>query len=68
MSIRHALLVALAVGLCACPPRGDKEQPSKPRTCTKFGEQCDYAPGKLGTCVRRDDCTQGNCFVCQSQH
>jgi hypothetical protein len=62
-----SLLLLLAVGLCACPPTGDKQQPSK-RTCTKFGEQCDYEPGKLGTCVRRDDCTQGNCFVCQSQH
>jgi hypothetical protein len=62
------LLALLALGLVACPPSGDDDKPSKPRTCTKFGETCDFAPGKLGTCVQRENCSQGNCFVCQSQH
>ena len=68
MNVMRALLVSFAIALAACPPRAGKEQPSKPRACSKFGEQCEFEPGKLGTCVRRDDCTQGNCFVCQSQH
>jgi hypothetical protein len=36
--------------------------------CTAFGQRCEYAPGKLGACVKRDDCTGNDCFVCQSQH
>jgi hypothetical protein len=61
-------LLLMTIVLSACPPSTGQDKPSKTRVCSKFGEPCDYAPGKLGTCVRRDDCTQGNCFVCQSQH
>ena len=61
-------ILLVAVALPACPPSGDKDKSTKPRTCTKFGETCDFAPGKLGTCVQRVDCTHGDCFVCQSQH
>jgi hypothetical protein len=40
--------------------------PSK--TCKKFGDQCEFSPGKLGACVIADPCTSGDCFICQSQH
>jgi len=66
----RALVSLCALALAGCPPSGDRDKssPSKPERCAKFGQQCEYSPGKLGTCVRRDDCTQGDCFVCQSQH
>ncbi|MBS2014281.1 MAG: hypothetical protein JST00_15450 [Deltaproteobacteria bacterium] len=62
-------LVALALG--GCPPADKREPaPSKPEACTKFGQTCEFSPGKLGTCVTKDGCTeaQPSCFVCQSQH
>ncbi|HEY8944546.1 MAG TPA: hypothetical protein VIM73_09795 [Polyangiaceae bacterium] len=45
-----------------------KHAPPKPKACTAFGQQCEYAPGKLGACVIRDGCTGEGCYVCQSQH
>jgi hypothetical protein len=37
--------------------------------CLRFGQRCEVSPGKLGTCVARDDCNDpAGCFVCQSQH
>jgi hypothetical protein len=37
--------------------------------CSSFGQRCEVAPGKFGTCVVRDDCNDpAGCFVCQSQH
>lgn len=65
------LLVTLAMAavLLACPP-DDKRAPAPAVTsaCERVGQSCEYAPGKLGTCVQKDDCKTGNCFVCQSQH
>ncbi|HEY4160148.1 MAG TPA: hypothetical protein VGM29_18675 [Polyangiaceae bacterium] len=58
------------LGLCllwACPGKSE-HQPSALPPCTSFGQTCEFSPGKLGSCVQRDGCTQGNCFVCQSQH
>ncbi len=37
-------------------------------TCTRFGQTCDFAPGKLGTCVQKTGCEGAGCLVCQSQH
>jgi len=57
------------VGLCllGCPSRSDtRSTPSK--VCKKFGDQCEFAPGKLGACVQSDTCATNDCFVCQSQH
>jgi hypothetical protein len=55
--------------LLACPPDDKKTPaPATPKTCEKVGQSCEYAPGKLGTCVQKDDCKTGNCFDCQSQH
>ena len=37
--------------------------------CSRFGQRCEVSPGKIGTCVARDDCTDPlGCYVCQSQH
>jgi hypothetical protein len=64
----RALVLLLPLLFAGCPPSGEKSAPAKPARCTKVGDQCEVSPGKLGACVRRDDCTQGDCFVCQSQH
>lgn len=61
-----AVSAALLLG---CPP-DDKKAPAPVATgpCDKVGQSCEYSPGKLGTCVQKDDCKTGMCFVCQSQH
>ncbi len=64
----RTVLLAIVVVVAACTP---KDKPSgttsDPAKCTSVGQTCEYSPGKLGTCVSRDDCTT-DCFVCQSQH
>jgi len=51
--------------LMAC---GDhRSSPAPISVCKKFGDNCEVSPGKLGTCVTKDNCTQ-DCLVCQSQH
>jgi hypothetical protein len=63
------LVSALASTLLGCPP-DDKKAPAPTRTgaCEKVGQSCEFSPGKLGTCVSKDDCSAPPCFVCQSQH
>lgn len=57
---RLALLLSLV--LTACP--GQKlEKPVT--TCSKAGQSCEYAPGKLGLCVEP---VNGGALICQSQH
>jgi hypothetical protein len=53
--------------LAACPPAPAKKEPL-PTTCKSIGQNCEFSPGKLGTCVLRDECTGNDCYVCQSQH
>jgi hypothetical protein len=64
----RSVLFATLVAISACTPKdktsGHSTDPAK---CTTVGQTCEYSPGKLGTCVARDDCTS-DCFVCQSQH
>ena len=60
--MRLLSLFAVAL-LTACP---SKSAPVEP--CKKFGQTCQYAPGKLGSCVHKTDCTAADCLVCQSQH
>jgi hypothetical protein len=65
-----ALISFIALGLTGCPPGAhDKSHASLP-PCTKFGDNCEFSPGKLGSCVMRDGCTAAGseCYVCQSQH
>ena len=73
MRILLLLSTLCAISLAAltgCPPES-KREPAKSDTavCSKVGQTCEYSPGKLGTCVQKDDCPQGQtCFTCQSQH
>ena len=51
----------------ACSTKAPNKQLT-PKACTKFGEQCEVSPGKLGSCVVRDNCSGKDCLVCQQQH
>jgi hypothetical protein len=56
-------LLAATLGGC---PTGTK---TEVEPCKQFGQSCQFAPGKLGSCVYRTDCVSGpECLVCQSQH
>lgn len=67
--LTRAALAGAVVALLGCPPDDKKAPaPTPSGACAKVGQSCEYSPGKLGTCVQKDDCTSGNCFVCQSQH
>lgn len=74
MTVRSRVLAAfsmlpLGAALLGCPPDDKKSPaPSASGACEKVGQSCEFSPGKLGTCVQKDDCKTGNCFVCQSQH
>jgi len=61
------LLLATTTG---CPARTHDQAHSSLPPCRKFGDSCEFLPGKLGSCVVKDGCTgtAGECFVCQSQH
>jgi hypothetical protein len=67
-----AVLAGLAL-LCGCP-RSERTSSSNgdaaaSGVCVRVGQRCEFSPGKLGTCVSRDDCNDpAGCFVCQSQH
>jgi len=66
----RALAVAVALSLLACPP-SQKSDPKPSEACARVGQSCEFSPGKLGTCVAKDGCTDTTnpaCFVCQSQH
>jgi hypothetical protein len=67
--VRRALalsLLAAALACAGCPGAAEKKTPLEP--CTRVGQSCELSPGKLGTCILRDDCSGSGCFVCQSQH
>ena len=57
-----ALMIASLVG---CPAEKSKNA-DPPSTCTKVGDACMFAPGKLGLCIEPLD--GGATPVCQSQH
>lgn len=58
--MRIALVLSLL--LTACPAQ-KTEAPKT--TCSKPGETCEFAPGKLGICVEP---VNGGALICQSQH
>ena len=67
----RGLLLSATLVLCGCPPSsGNGSKSSEPvTTCTRVGESCLFAPGKLGLCVERTAPCEGTaCIVCQSQH
>jgi len=65
-----AVLLACAAALAGCPPAEHRASAdASPAGCARVGQSCEVSPGKLGSCVARDDCRDpGGCFVCQSQH
>lgn len=64
---RAMLCVFLGLLSVGCPESG-KARSDEPKRCERFGDTCDFAPGKLGACVHKDGCTGNDCLVCQSQH
>jgi len=63
-----ALAAGLTGALCACPPTSGEPKGTggdPPATCTKVGDACTFAPGKLGLCVEN---AAGTTVICQSQH
>lgn len=68
--MRLSLALLLLVTVTGCPDRTHERRGSALPPCTKFGDSCEFAPGKLGSCVLRDGCTASGseCFTCQSQH
>ncbi|WP_394827721.1 hypothetical protein [Pendulispora albinea] len=70
LTVAATLAIAATLAV-ACSPREKHEPaPSKPEPCARIGQNCEVAPGKLGTCVLKEMCTDPPpaCFVCQSQH
>jgi hypothetical protein len=66
---RHLFcLVLLGIGIAGCPEQVSKDAPGSAAPCKELGQNCEVSPGKLGSCVVVDNCREGNCFVCQSQH
>ena len=61
-------LVVTCSCMLACEKKTTSEAPAKFAPCTEVGQRCEFSPGKLGSCVQRDDCQGKDCFVCQSQH
>ena len=68
--MRPAFTLLLALTLTGCPSGAHERPHSSLPPCTKFGDNCEFSPGKLGSCVMRDGCTASGseCYVCQSQH
>jgi hypothetical protein len=67
----RTLLVSAALALFGCPPEsGSGSKSTEPvTTCTRVGQSCLFAPGKLGLCVERTaPCEGSDCIICQSQH
>lgn len=69
--MRHlSPLILLLATVTGCPDRTHDKGRSTLPACSKFGDRCEFSPGKLGSCVLRDGCTGtgSECFTCQSQH
>jgi hypothetical protein len=65
---RHALALTLfGLATIGCPEQ-TTSPPSPSIPCREVGQRCEYAPGKLGSCVLNDDCKGPDCYICQSQH
>jgi hypothetical protein len=66
-----ALATIALAALAGCPPanKTEKKPAEDTKACVRLGQQCEFSPGKLGSCVALDGCaTPAACIVCQSQH
>ncbi|HEX7603188.1 MAG TPA: hypothetical protein VF316_16335 [Polyangiaceae bacterium] len=63
-------LVLVALSLVGCPAKTERSAASDAAvpSCARVGQTCEFSPGKLGSCVERDECASPPCLVCQSQH
>jgi hypothetical protein len=66
VTFRFLLCFGAVLALSACSQGSTKK--ALPKHCSEFGQQCEFAPGKLGACVVRDGCTGDGCLHCQAQH
>jgi hypothetical protein len=71
----RAFLIVATLAVAGCPPSrsdgssGGATTGAPVTTCTRVGQSCLFAPGKLGLCVERTPpCEGSDCLVCQSQH
>ena len=60
--VSATLAFAAALAMFGCP---ESKSGAPPTTCTKIGDSCTFAPGKLGLCVEPANC---GAPICQSQH
>lgn len=67
-TVRPMLLVAVISLIAAGCPERASSPPEVSAPCREVGQRCEFAPGKLGSCVHNDNCQGPDCFVCQSQH
>ena len=72
-----AVAIAIAVVMKSVPAGMSTGygEPAPPEThdparklCEKFGDPCQFSPGKLGTCVVKQNCSGADCLFCQSSH
>ncbi len=68
--MRCLLCCSFLLLLAGCPGSKSGAASSQLPPCHKFGDSCEFLPGKLGSCVVKDGCESGGpeCFKCQSQH
>jgi hypothetical protein len=64
VSLASVVFVAFVAAGAGCARSSVQRDP--PASCSKLGDSCTYAPGKLGVCVEPVDGKRG--LVCQSQH
>jgi hypothetical protein len=60
------ICAACGLPLVGCPGGNAPKKAAEP--CRELGQQCEFAPGKLGACSYRANCTGTGCLYCQSQH
>jgi hypothetical protein len=66
--MRHLPPGDLQSGYGTKAPLGERVRPPTTAWCKRFGDSCEFSPGKLGTCVAREGCAGSDCLFCQSQH
>jgi hypothetical protein len=60
--------LAALCSFAACEEQAEAPTDDLKAPCKAVGQRCEFSPGKLGSCVVRDNCSGPSCFVCQSQH
>jgi hypothetical protein len=76
MALKTALVLASLGGLLlliACPPAGSGgggTSSASGGACVRAGDNCEYAPGKIGLCTMKTDGCEGGagCLTCMSLH